>query len=422
MHRRLRLFVLLFPSATLVVVPLAGARATVADLLLAMVVVAGVPGVVRKARTAAGGRGVAPRVGWPVGALAGYATVVLASGAWGFHPAYALVKGAGVAALVGLVVMVARDGPGGLTALVDTWLEGAGLALVATLALLFAGEWGRGLVTYSGGASLAGLPRLAGTFGHPNLFGEWLVATGVLLWARWPAWRRSGRRWMRRRAAPLLAVLVAGALPVTASTAWASAGVALLLLPSRSGGRAGASALRRVVGGGLLAVTLVGVLVPVRVGGGSVAVTTSGLRPDIWASAAEAVRTAPALGVGAAPYLAAAPDPGRPGTGPILWDAHSLPLSLLGQFGVVGFGLFVAGALPLALRPVGAGKGVGGEAERLRLAVAVMMGALAVQSLLNATEDMRHAWLLLGMAASWEKDLPTAAAPDGAAGRCEGRA
>ena len=76
---------------------------------------------------------------------------------------------------------------------------------------------------YEGG-SVRGLPlpRVSGPFPHPNMFGEFLVVSGVILWTRWEAARE---RW--GPGAVAAAWLLAGTLVMTVSSAWLGAGVLL---------------------------------------------------------------------------------------------------------------------------------------------------------------------------------------------------
>lgn len=404
----LRLYLVLLPVSSLAVIPVVGARGTMADLILVLVVAASLVGGPTGAARPAG----PPRIGSvpggvvPAGLRIGvlllgvYAAWVVASALWSPHPSYALAKGAGAAVLTGLVVVIARQGRMGLAAVADAWLVGAAISVGVTAGFLVLGSATRGVVTHEGGASLLGLARVSGTFGHPNLLGDWLVASGVLLWARWPAWRAPGSAPHRRGAAVPLAVALGGLLLFTASTAWAVAGLSLAFLPFH-GMRRGRRLGLRIAGLALVAVTLIGTLVPVRVGPEAAAITTSGVRPAIWSSAAEAFLADPLKGVGAAPYLARAEDPVQPEAGELLWDAHSLPLSLLGQFGVVGFGLFIVGMALVVVRLRADRETRAGDGPRLRVALAVLVAGMVLQALLTASEEIRHSWVLVGMAAAW---------------------
>jgi hypothetical protein len=419
----LRLYLVVFPLAYIAVVPVAGARVTVADLLLVVLgagwtigaVVAALSGD-RDPRGAPSRRRLIPaELALPIGALLAYAAWVALSGWWGHHPAYAAVKGGGAAALTVLVVVIARQGRPRLSAVADAWLAGAAVAVVVIGGCLVLGPGTRGLVLYRGGASVLGLPRVSGTFHHPNLFGEWVLASGLLLWARWPAWRTSGSPVWRRHGAVPLAAALGVLLAFTASTAWAGAGLAVLLLPLR-GMAPVRRRLLRVAGLLLLVGTLVGAVVPLEVGASGAVLTTSGVRPAVWESAADAVTEAPIVGVGAAPYLARAVDPLRPEAGPLLWDAHSLPLSLVGQFGVVGLALFTIGVGGIVRRLRHHDRSERGDGPRLRRALVVVAAAAGLHSLMAATEEMRHLWILLGMAAGWGVWRRGMAAPEAAPG------
>ena len=88
---------------------------------------------------------------------------------------------------------------------------------------------------------------------------------------------------------------------------------------------------------------------------GGVSIAASGIRPVIWSSAWGAVMEAPLVGVGARPYLAQAADPLSGSSYLDLWDAHHLYLSVLGQFGIVGFLLIMGGVVVLVRAMVSEG-------------------------------------------------------------------
>ncbi|RMH16002.1 MAG: O-antigen ligase domain-containing protein [Gemmatimonadetes bacterium] len=137
--------------------------------------------------------------------------------------------------------------------------------------------------------------------------------------------------------------------------------------------------------------TFVALTTPVVLPGGE-GVATNGIRPDIWRSAFEAVREAPVAGVGAAPFLARAADPVAGGD-PVLWDAHNVYLSVWGQFGLVGVVLLFGGALLIVRELFRQG------ASQSHIALAAALIAVALHGLAIASEDFRHVWALLALAA-----------------------
>ncbi len=137
--------------------------------------------------------------------------------------------------------------------------------------------------------------------------------------------------------------------------------------------------------------TFVALVVPLDVEVGPLHVVTTALRPAIWKSSLAAIALAPVRGVGAAPFLASAPDPAA-GFTPALWDAHDAYLSVLGQFGVVGLLL-----LGVGLWLVISGVRRGTAPSRPRTAVLLALLAVAVHALFLASEDLRHVWIVIGL-------------------------
>ncbi len=394
------LLLMLLPIGHLVVLPLAGATATGADVaLLGLLLVWGIERVVYPERAVAVGRAFAGDVveGLPprrylvgVGALAAFGLWSAVSGVWGYHLPYALAKGSATFALALGAAALATSGVGWRRA-VDAWLAGAALALGATAILGLVGSGTGGDVAVVGGWGVAGLsfPRLPGPFLHPEMFGDYLVITAILLWALWPTLEGRGHA-----AGLALAGALAAGLLLTASTAWVGGGIAAAVIGVRMSRRGHPLPGLVIALGGVLVTgaTLVAALVPLDVHIGPVHVVTTALRPAIWRESIVPFTLAPLRGVGAAPFLARVPDP-LAGMAPALWDAHDAYLSVLGQFGLVGFVLVAAG-LWLAISGVRAAA----PPSRARAAVLVALLAVAVHALFMASEDLRHAWMLLGLA------------------------
>lgn len=371
-------------------VSVAGAVGTGTDLAVAVLLAVWTAELVGGARGDAGGAvdaASAVPASFLVGAglLALFAGWVAASALWGFHPGYALVKGAG---LGGLALAAAAVGSSGLPwrRAVDAWLGGVAVALLLTVLLFLAGPEGRATVVYEqGGVQGLTFPRIRGPMVHPNMLGGYLAVSGVLLWARWPSLGRRGRA-----AGALLGGAMALALILSVSTAWVGAAVAvaaLALWGGRGPGRvvvaAGSAVVAALTGFALIA------SLDMRVEGAHL--VTNGIRPGIWAGALEAFLEAPLAGVGAAPYLARVADPLLPSGGEVYWDAHNLYLSVAGQFGLLGLGLFTAG-VGLAARAA-----YRAPDRRARVAALVMLGVLAVNGLFTASEDLRHVWMAVGL-------------------------
>lgn len=386
------LYLLLLPAGHLLYVQVSGAWATAADLMLLPLLVVTALELLASAErgealmaTFRGEEVGMPGRGYLMGilVLVAFGGWVALSGTWGFHPRYAVVKALGMGTLALGAGAIAVSGIGWRRA-ADAWLGGAGVALVVTLVFGIMGpEVLRDRVLYPGGGVLGlPFPRISGPLVHPNMMGGYLVVTGVILWGRWPDLKGAARR-----AAASLAVAVAVGLFLTASTAWIPAGVVLVLV-----GRRGGSLWLRTGGALIATVTLVAVLVPLDVSFAGIDLSTSGIRPQIWRGSLLAILDAPLFGVGAAPYLAEAVDPLDPASGFGLWDAHSAYLSVLGQFGAVGTSLAALGVWRVIEEARAMGRGRAAVAVRLALIV------VAIHAVFIASEDMRHVWVLMGLA------------------------
>jgi hypothetical protein len=405
--RAAQAYLLLLPVGHLVVVPVAGAMATGADLMLGVLVAAWL------VRSAVGRRGAPGALGPPgrryrmgILLLMAFGGWVALSALWSAYPAYAAAKGGATLALALGALALATCGLGWRRA-ADAWLVGTGLALVATVALWVVGltgvVWAQERVAM-GGTGITGLPfpRISGPFLHPNMFGDYLVVSVALLWGRWP--ELGGRAGEGGRTAPRwlassLAVALACAMVLTASTAWVGAGVAVAWLGWRGArgrvpGVAWAPALSgtlALVGAGVAVGVTFLLVVPVEFSGFDRDLATGAMRPGIWVESVRAFATSPLAGVGAAPWLASAADPlagGAVGS----YDAHNAFLSVLAQFGMVGAALAGVGVWGMASAGWGVGRGRHGKAA-LRLALV----AVAVNALFLASEDLRHVWALVGV-------------------------
>ena len=370
-------------------VPIFGAWATPLDLLAAIVLLRSLPRW--PAWLASERRG-------PARAVLAFALWVGASALWGHHPAYAVAKGAAVAGW-GTVALSMAERPVAPLRWIRVWCAGAVTALVLAVGVgVFAPE----AVTWSGGSNFSGLPRMRAFFVHPNLLGDYLAVTAVLAIGASVVDPR-----YRRVAIACVACIVAAVSSAVVALAAAAILAGALFAPRRP--RWGWI----VVGAAVVAAVSAGAVMPLDLSVGGLEFTTTGLRLHIWAGAAEAIRQAPLLGVGAAPYLAAAVEPGFESVGPVLWDAHQALLSVLGQFGIVGLllwtGMIVA-FLRDVRRPVedppggtapisGAEPGpTSGAAERMLewAVIAALLGA-AAHGVFTASEEFRHLWVLLGL-------------------------
>ncbi len=397
-------YLVMLPIGHLLVVPINGANATLSDVFLAIVILLGAVAFARAVpHYRARGGPTAPHLpahkAFHVAAVLflAFGIWVALGGTWGFHSEYALTKGAAYAALgLGTLAILWCGAEWGKAA--DAWLLGTAVCLVGAWALAFVGpEAVQERVVYRGG-SIRGLPlpRLSGPFLHPNMFGDYLVVSGALLWARWRPLRARLGIWATVGAAALAVTLF-----LTVSSAWIGAGVLLavigLLMMRQRQGRVSIHRKRPgpviflMAGVALFAVSFLGIMLEMTLEVGGLSIEASGIRPSIWASAWEAVLESPLVGVGASPYLAQAADPLGGSSYLELWDAHSLYLSLLGQFGIVGFLLLLGAVVVLARAMVREG------ITRRHAALLVALVAVAIHGLTVASEDFRHIWALLGL-------------------------
>ena len=327
--------------------------------------------------------------------LVGFAIWAAATSIWGANPEYAQAKGAAYLALALGAVAILWCGADWRKA-ADAWLVGTLLSLlILWIPALIGPEVLRSRVIHMG-FMVGGLPvpRVQGPFFHPNMFGDYLVVSGALLWARWDDLRYHWT-WLPLAGALLLVVT----LGLTASTAWLGAGVLLAMIGLsnvRSGRRGGTHLHPRpaalITAGVLLfAATLMVVLLPIDVRVGGTTLVMGGLRPRIWESVARMVVESPLAGVGGSPWLGAAVDPMAVAAGMAFWDAHNLYLSVLGQFGIAGLALLLA-ALVLLIREV-----LRQGATRVRVALLTALFAAGVHGIAISSEDFRHLWALLGL-------------------------
>ncbi len=325
-----------------------------------------------------------------------FALYVALGSAWAADPTYAQLKGGAYFAMaLGAVAILWSGAEFGKAA--DAWLVGLVLALAVLWIPVLVGPeaWAESMVYQGGGVHGLPFPRPRGPFPHPNMFGDYLMVSGALLWARWPD-RPGARRWASMVGGGVLLFTLA----LMTTSAWVGVGVLLIAL--------GLSQMRQRGGGPLrfkrpqpVAISLAGVVLVVGSFWGLVApldlstpafsITTDGLRPAIWVSTLETVREAPFTGVGATPALASVPAVGEVGSPLRMWDAHNVYLSLLGQFGLVGFGLLMTalGLLVMELfRQV---------SSRGHMALAAAVIAVAVHGMFVASEDFRHLWAFIGL-------------------------
>ena len=142
---------------------------------------------------------------------------------WASQPSYAISKGFAFAALSMGALAILWCGAGWGRA-ADAWLLGTAICLVVTwIGVLLGPDALQARLLYDGG-SIRGLPvpRVSGPFPHPNMFGDYLVVSGAILWERRSALRE---RW--GRGAVAAAWLLAATLVTTVSSAWLGAGVLL---------------------------------------------------------------------------------------------------------------------------------------------------------------------------------------------------
>lgn len=422
-------FLFLLPMGSWFAVPVAGAAVTPGDVLVVAMAAVGVVIAGRRIASGPARPGALGPEEWALLLAVGFGVWACASALWSTDPRYALVKGAGYGALALAAAGVAGSGLGWGRA-VDAWLAGTGVMVLVTGVLAVVGPEAavERIVQGAAGPGEGSVARLRGPFRRPAELGDYLVISAVLLWVRWPTWRTGEgggtRRWVRAVAAVGSLALVA-ALTLTLSTAWLAAGVLLLLwgrrtTPSDSGASPAAwipSLALRGGGAAITAVAMAALVYPLRIEWAGLRLSSSGLRPDIWADAAGALQVAPIRGVGATPFVARTPDPLDPTAAGQLWEAQNAYLSVAGQYGLLGLAL-LAGAGWMLMRAVRRGAGGAGGAHlsvvesregaglpasvvrrRARTAAMAVLLAVAVHGVAVAGEDFRHWWAAAGVVA-----------------------
>ena len=335
-------YLVVLPVGHLVALPVAGTTVTGSDVFLALVLLSGLIELGRMSGPYLSGR--VERLPLLRGQAAFHIAVlflmafslwVALGSTWSSYPRYAIAKGWVFAALgLGALAILWCGARWGRAA--DAWLLGTLICLFVTwFGVLLGPDALQARVLYGGG-SIRGLPvlRVSGPFPHPNMFGDYLVVSGAILWARWSVLRD-----VLGRGAVAAAWLLAGTLLMTVSSAWLGAGVLLtgmgLLTMRQRDGRLAIEKKRPspfiflVTGITLFTMTLGGLLLPMGVDVAGLSITGSGIRPSIWASALETFQEAPIGGVGARPSIAVAADPLDGTSAMSSWDAHNVYLSIL---------------------------------------------------------------------------------------------
>ena len=397
-------YLVVLPVGHLLVIPVNGTTARGSDVFLALVLLAGLIELGRMSTPYLAGRVeklplLPARSTFHMAAffLMSFSIWVALGSSWGSYPSYAVTKGVAFAALgMGALAILWCGAGWGRAA--DAWLLGTAICLVVTWFGILLGPDALQTRMFYDGGSIRGLPvpRVSGPFPHPNMFGDYLVVSGAILWARRNVIRE---RW--GRGAVAAAWLLAGTLLITVSSAWLGAGVLLtgigLLTMRQRNGRLTTQWKRPgpvilvVTGVILFTMTLAGLLLPMAVDVAGLSIRGSGIRPAIWASALEAFKEAPIAGVGASPFLAVAADPLGAGSAMAEWDAHNIYLSILGQFGLVGAGLFAGAGVVLTWTLFREG------ATHRHAVLLVALLAAGIHGVAVASEEFRHLWALLGL-------------------------
>ena len=396
-------YLVLLPVGHLLAVPVNGTTATGSDVFLGLVLLAGVIELGRASGPYFAGRFELPVLpgqrAFHMAALfmMAFSAWVATGAIWGFYPTYAATKGFAFAAL-GMGALAILWCGAGWGRVADAWLWGTALCLALTwVGVLVGPEVIQTRMLHEGG-SIRGLPmvRVSGPFPHANMFGDYLVVSGAILWARWDVVRE-----VWGRGAVAAAWLLAATLFMTTSSAWLGAGVLLIamgLLTMRQRDSRLIIQKKRpgpiifvVVGVLLFTMTMAGLVLPMGLNLAGLSITGSGIRPAIWASALEAFKEAPIGGVGASPFWATAVDPFDATSAAALWDAHNIYLSILGQFGLVGAALFAGAVGMLTWTLVREG------VSRRHAALLVALCAAGVHGVAAANEEFRHLWALLGL-------------------------
>ena len=398
------MYLVVLPVGHLLVIPVNGTTAVGSDVFLGLVLLAGIIELGRMSGPYLAGRVeklplLPGRSAFHMAALffMSFSIWVALGSSWGSYPSYAVTKGVTFAALgMGALAILWCGAGWGRAA--DAWLLGTAICLVVTWFGLLLGPDALQTRMFYDGGSIRGLPgpRVSGPFPRPNMFGDYLVVSGAILWARRNVIRE---RWGRGPVAA--AWLLAGTLLTTVSSAWLGAGVLLTavgLLTMRQRDKRLSIQWKRpgpvicvVMGIILFTTTLAALILPMGVDVVGLSITGSGIRPTIWASALEAFKEAPIGGVGASPFLAVAADPLGAVSVMAEWDAHNIYLSILGQFGLVGATLFAGAGVVLTWTLFREG------ATHRHAVLLVALLAAGIHGVAVASEEFRHLWALLGL-------------------------
>lgn len=282
------------------------------------------------------------------------------------------------------------------------WLLGAGIVLLLSLfgiTLFYVGfrDASQNIVVHQGYGSLppGNYPRIEGLFSYPAIFCNFLAVTWMFVLALW------ANNCLRKRSFWLIA---ASLFIVDAFTLTPGLGGIFLVTGYFLWGKLKSGFGRLAFVSGLLTAAAFLFVTSVTLFSNEPSGTqiTQQIAPSVrvhaWQTAFETFLQNPLFGRGVGMPIANAEFTDPSGSTHILTDAHNTYLSVLGESGLFGFLTFMAIVCFAAVSLI-RWKPESESHKTIRLCLLLaMLDAFFYQSLTGSYEDMRHLWVLFGLA------------------------